>query len=447
MRATAGATTTTQARPVPAPVWPVGSVWVLTRAVVVILLCTQENNVVGDVEYYRQSLEQLGRLHVSGTLVEYPVPALLLLAAPFAVLDAVGHVGAYVPTVAALAALTDLGFLAALVSSRRWTGRRTLLGGTAAEWAWLAAVPALGATSYARFDLAPGILVGLALLFVVHRPRLAAGFGALATGVKYWPALVLPALGAPGATRRAVVATAGVVGSVLCLLSLALGGWHRLWTPFDYQSVRGLQIESIAATPAMLAWGHGADGYAVGYTRWKAYDVTGPLAASMLHVATVAAALALVVVVGWWLLAWWRLRGRPVSAGGAAEALVWLVLATVGVFMVTNKVLSPQYLLWLLPAAAAGLVVLRGRAVRPLLVWTLGLLVATALTQEIYPRQYGYLLGRFDGTDRIVDLLAARNVLLLALVAYAAGRASLLLLRRPAEVPGRSDLPVVRRRA
>jgi len=412
--------------------WPTALVWLLTRAAVVALLCTQEHNVIGDVNYYRLSLDQLGRLHVAGMLVEYPVPALLLLWLPFALLDAVGHLGLYVAAVAVLAVLTDLAFMIALVGSRRWARRRRFAGITAAEWGWLAAVPALGATTYARFDLAPGILVGLALLFVVHRPVLAAGFGALATGVKYWPAIVLPALAAPRSGRRAVVVAAAVVGGVLALLSLALGGWHRLWTPFDYQDVRGLQIESVAATPAMLAWGHGASGYAVGYTEWKAYDVTGPLAEPLLHVATVASLVTLVLALLWWTLAWRKLgRGED-----SAEPLVWLVLATVGCFMATNKVLSPQYLLWLLPAAAAGLVLLHGRAARVLAGWTLLLLLTTVLTHELYPRQYGYLLGRFDGTDRVVDLLALRNLVLLVLVGYAAVRASLLLLR-----PGRRSQP------
>lgn len=417
-----------------ADAWPTALVWAVTRAVVLVLLATQEQNVVGDVNYYRLSLGGLSHLHIAGTLVEYPVPALLLLWLPYAVLDALGLLGGYAVAIAALAVLTDLAFLATIVRSRRWAERRTYAGITAAEWAWLAAVPALGATAYARFDLVPGILVGLALLFVVHRPALAAAFGALATGVKYWPALVLPTLAAPRSGRRAVIVTVAALGTALGLVSLALGGWHRLWTPLDYQGMRGLQIESVAATPAMLAWGRGTDGYAVTFTRWRAYDITGPLADPMLHVATIASVIALVLVAGWWVLAWWRLRGRP-AADGDAEALVWLVLATVGAFVVTNKVLSPQYLLWLLPAAAAGLVVLRGRAVGPLLGWTLGLLAAAAITHEIYPRQYAYLLGRFEGTEPIVYLLAARNLILLVLTGYAAVRVSVLLLLRPPRTP------------
>ncbi|MEX0428322.1 hypothetical protein AB3X52_11890 [Nocardioides sp. DS6] len=409
--------------------WPTALAWCLTRAFVVTLLCTQEHGVVGDVTYYRESLAAIGAAHPSGTLTEYPVPALVLLWLPYLLLKAAGHVGGYVTLVATLAVLTDLGFHATLVRTRRWHGApRSWLGIPGAEWAWLLAVPALGATTYARFDLVPGILVGLAVLYVVHRPAVAAAVGALATGVKYWPALVLPTLAAPRAGRRRVVVTIAVAGLVLAVGSLAIGGWHRLWTPLHYQDERGLQIESVFATPVMLAWGHGSDAYATSYTVWKAYDVSGPLVGTLLTLASVSTLVVALLMAAGWALAWLRIRQ---ASGDASEALVWLVLASVGGFMVTNKVLSPQYLLWLLPAAAAGLVVLeRSREGRRRLAWWTGvLLVAAALTHEIFPRTYGYLLVHAPGSFWVVDLLALRNILLVALAAYAGARAGRLLLR------------------
>lgn len=423
-------------------VWPVSVAWVLTRGFVLVLLCTQERMVTGDVTYYGGSLAALYHYHVAGTLTEYPVPALLLLWLPYALLGLVGHVGAYVAVIAALGVATDLFFLVMLVRAREWRPEqpRTYLGITAAEWVWLAAAPALGATTYARFDLVPGILVGLALLYAVHRPGVAAAFGAVATGVKYWPFLVLPALAAPRTGRRRVVATVAVAGVVLAAGSLVAGGWHRLWTPLTYQSDRGLQIESVAATPAMLAWANGADGYTVTYTTWKAYDVGGPVVGPLLVLASVAAVLALVLVAAGWALAWSRLRDAPPAR--SIEPLVWLVFASVAGFVVTNKVLSPQYLLWLLPAAAAGVLLLDGRpGLRALLTWSALLLGAAALTHEVFPRHYGYVLGRFPGTGLYVGLLAARNVLLAGLFAYAAWRAARLLV--PPRVPEAARRPAL----
>jgi hypothetical protein len=316
---------------------------------------------------------------------------------------------------------------ALIVRNRR--GEHPRLGISGAEALWLAAVPALGATAYARFDLFPGIMVGLAVLYAARRPKVAAAFAAFATGAKYWPILVIPALAASRAARRGVVLTVGATGITLAGLSLILGGWDRLWTPLSYQSERGLQIESVFATPAMFAWGHGgsASGYAVDYTEWKAYDISGPLVEALLLAATVASVVVGALVILWWALAWNRLSGER-----SEETIVWLVLATVAAFLVTNKVLSPQYMLWLLPAASAGLVLLRGRARRRLGIWSFVLVAVTLLTHEIFPRMYGYMLT-FDeiGSPWITEVLAWRNGLLVLLFLYAAWRTTRLLAALP----------------
>ncbi len=415
--------------------------WLVTRGWVVILYgfpaaaadtlswWGAEWGVVGDVNYYRDSLDALARDGVHGTLVEYPVPALLLLWIPYAAIGLL-HLGgdAYIVAVLAMAALTDLLFMVLIVRNRR--GEHPRLGISGAEALWLVAVPALGATAYARFDLFPGIMVGLAVLYAARRPKVAAAFAAFATGAKYWPILVIPALAANRAARKSVVLTVAGTGLALAGLSLVLGGWERLWTPLNYQSARGLQIESVFATPAMFEWGHAgpASGYVIDYTEWKAYDISGPLVEALLLAATIASVVAGALVIVWWVLAWLRLPGGEQTE----ETIVWLVLATVAAFLVTNKVLSPQYMLWLLPAASAGLVLLRGRARRQLGIWSVVLLAVTLLTHEIFPRMYGYMLTFDDiGSPWITEVLAWRNGLLVLLFLYAAWRTTRLLAALP----------------
>jgi hypothetical protein len=120
--------------------------------------------------------------------------------------------------------------------------------------------------------------------------------------------------------------------------------------------------------------------------------------------AVASAGFVLLLAAAWWRA--FRLRDRLPMDG-----VVWLSLAAVTGFVVTGKVLSPQYLLWLLPAAAAGLVV-AGDAYPRLLRWCGVLLAATALTQLVFPTLYRGLVFEDASSGWAVLVLAVRNVLL-----------------------------------
>jgi hypothetical protein len=395
----------------------VAAAWVVSRLFVLWLLWQREHIVVGDPAYYAASIQGLGSAGVAHTLVEYPVPALLLLALPYWALQAAGHVGDYTTAIAVCAAAIDLMLGVALLRS----GHRT------AQWFWVLAVPAVGATAYARFDLIPGVLVALAILYAATRPRVAAAMGTLAAGVKYWPAIVLPAVLAPRRRRSGTLVSALITGAVLALGSLALGGWHRLWTPLSYLHGRGLQIESITATPAMVKWAREPDLYSITYASSKSYEIAGPGTDGILLFSTLLVAAFALILIVLWALAWRTPELSP-------DAVVWLVLASVSGFIVTGKVFSPQYVLWLLPGAAAGLAVLRdAESRRRLLLWSLALLAVTVATQLIFPLRYGDLLAHNPNSMATVLLLAVRNVGMLLISVYAVLEAfSLLWVREPA---------------
>jgi hypothetical protein len=98
---------------------------------------------------------------------------------------------------------------------------------------------------------------------------------------------------------------------------------------------------------------------------------------------------------------------------------VWLVLTAVTGFVVVGKVLSPQYLLWLLPVAVAGLAVADSRALRR---WTAGLLLACGLTQVVFPLSYGAITLGEGSPWLAVSALVARNAVMVALLVAAASR-------------------------
>jgi hypothetical protein len=394
----------------------IAATWLVTRGWLFWMLFGSQEWVRGDVTYFADSLARLGAVGVGGTLVEYPVPAIAVVGVPWLLAGEVQRLGiadSYGNLLMAAAALTDLAFSAVLLRRR---GPGLLV--------WLVGVPLLGTTAYARFDLLPGVLAGFAVLVLARQPRVASVSLALATGIKLWPALLVPpVLAVARPIRRAVVSALTAAGAVLVLGSVALGGWARLLSPLTYQADRGLQIESVLATPAMLGWWADPVRWQVAYAPSKAYEVTGPHVDGLLAFSTVLTALYVVALaLAWWAL--WRLRDR-VRVGTA----LWVGLGAVTGFMVVGKVLSPQYLLWLLPVAAAGLVVADSRRLRW---WTLGLLVATGLTQVVFPGFYGAITLRTPLVWLPMTALLLRNVLMVGLLGGAAA-AAVAGLRRDAQ--------------
>lgn len=380
----------------------------------------------GDTYYYLLAAQRAaGEGGIVAALREYPTPAGLLLLAPYE-LGATHH-DSYRLAVMGITTLADAAFAILL-------GRRTGPGGVLA---WVALTAAMGQLALLRFDMLPAVVAGAAVLLALQGARTAAAvLIALGTGLKLWPIVLAPlVLARPAAgsscalwrLNRTPLAAFATTGVVLVVVSLATGGWQRLVSPLAYQRDRGLQIESVPATLPMMTWADDA-AYRVWYSPFSAYEVTGPSVATWLGVAQVATVLAALGCVA--LLAWWWVRGASPAALG------WVALTCVGAFMVTSRALSPQYLLWL-AAPAAALVGWAwadaageppGRPAAPPLVPALvtftAVLVLAALTTAVYPVHYGGITGRGDGTERVVALLALRNVGLLAFVAWCAACAA-----------------------
>jgi hypothetical protein len=382
--------------------------WLLGHAWLLWLLNHSQQWVDGDLAYFASSLHAAGRLGLAHTLVEYPLPAVGVIAVPY--LAAVGDPDRYRVLFHTLALLVDLSFALALW----WASRRASLLPVAL---WVLAVPLLGATSLARFDLLPGVLCGLAVLCLPRAPVPAGVLVSVATGVKLWPALLVPPVLALRRTRWRILGAVSVTGGVLVLGSLVLAGVGRLLSPLAYQADRGLQIESLFATPVMLGWSaHGAT-WQVAFAASHSYEIVGPDVDGLLAASTVAvAAYVALLLLTWARLLWLARAGLDVDL----ETVVWLVLASVSGFVVLGKVFSPQYLLWLLPVSIAATVVVPSRGLRW---WTCGLLLAAVLTQLVFPVGYTVLINHLPGVVRVVVLLSLRNLTMATLLVVAAWHA------------------------
>jgi Glycosyltransferase family 87 len=283
---------------------------------------------------------------------------------------------------------------------------RELRRGHASVWAALpfaALAPlALGSVILSRFDLWPAALVVVALAaLVADRVRTGHALLGLGAAAKLYPGVLVP-LGVAYVWKRrgrreATVCLGLAIGVTalifLPFLAVAPGGvWHSI----SVQLGRPLQVESLGS--ALLLAAHHTFGVAVtGETSHGSQNLQGTGADV---VAIVLSIVQVAVITGIWVA---FARGR-----GGREALVRASAAMLSAVVALGKVLSPQFLIWLIPVVP----LVRGR--RGL--WACALLLAAlVLTQLWFPFRYFRLAIGFEAG--LSWLLLARDLVLVALTA------------------------------
>ena len=376
-------------------------VWLATRLLSLILLAAFERFVVGDVFYYHRKINALFSAGLDRTLYEYPTPVVWILWLPYGASfgSRVGYLIAFVIFMLALDAL----FTYALW---RATGRRH---DTSIDF-WLIFVPLIGPLAYLRFDMLPAVLAGGALLAARRKPWITGALTGLGAAIKLWPALLIGAFMSYRSDRRPAGVAFVVVGFGLALISLIFGGWSRLISPLTWQSDRGLQIESIWATPLMVARALSPDQWIVDMSQYQAYEIFGPGVDAWVMISSIATLLGLAVII--------LLTVRAFRHDGSTPAAIgFVVLAIVAIMTITNKTLSPQYLLWI-GGPMAALLAYRPEArpdEQPAIRRISGqVLILALLTQLVYPLFYDGYLGREGHAMIIISTIvtAIRNVAL-----------------------------------
>jgi Glycosyltransferase family 87 len=267
-----------------------------------------------------------------------------------------------------------------------------------------AALPLLcGASIRTHFDLAPvALTLGALLLLCRGRPR--AGFAVLGVGaaLKLFPLVVAPValawLVGRGERRAALEAAAVLLLVVVTAYGAATGlSPAGTFDSIEYHLERPVQIES---TPAAVLLGLDAVGLGEAHTveRHRSHGLLHP--AADLTAGVLTAAMVLVVAA---LAA--TAAGRTGGArAGDRRTLVLASLVAVLAFAALGKVLSPQFLIWVVPLGA---LTLAWRAYAP----AAAIALAAALTLSWFPVHYGDVVGREPAWSWIV---AARDVVLLA---------------------------------
>ncbi|MGC9496770.1 glycosyltransferase 87 family protein [Streptomyces sp. WG7] len=365
--------------------------WGVTRLVLLLfalkVLVFPGPDVTSDVSViYRDWYEVLrtGTFPLDDVTWQYPPAAALAVLSP-ALLPFLSYPTAF--TVLACAA--DLAVLTLLWRSGRGPGRSPR-----GAWVWVAGLPLLGPTVYARYDVMVTAVAVAAVLAAGRHPRTAGALAALGALLKVWPALVLLGMRGRAPWAAAVLSGAGLAA----LFAVAMPGAFAFLT---FQRERGTEVESLGSLVFHVARHFGWDGEVL--LNYGSVEFLGPYVGTVSAVALALSALAF----GWLLL--WRSAAPRFAAHTAADAAFVAVL----MFTVTSRVISPQYMVWLIGLAAACRCFGASRMRVPV-----ALVLAASLVTVL---EFPVFFAQVVASDPLgVALLFVRNGLLVAAVLAAA---------------------------
>ena len=297
--------------------WFATRLWVLLSGFSILLYPNSEY-LFRDVRLYDWWAGNIanGFFPINDPMWQYPpLAALVFLAGYLIAPNAVGFVF--------LALLADLAIMTLLLIR----GRELTNYLPAAIW--LATPLVMGPILLGRFDVFPTLAAVFALLYASSAKKFGSvlAIGAL---LKVWPILLLLATPKEMLTRVLLwFALTFGVGSLLLGI-----WWDESFSFISGQRSRGLQIESIAALPYQL-WNAGPATVASAF-QFGAIEVVAPGTTLISLVATLVG----IALLG--RLSYWRLFNKLSEVQPADIALLALLLA-----IVTSRVLSPQYLVWI----------------------------------------------------------------------------------------------------
>jgi hypothetical protein len=395
--------------------------------------------------------------------VEYPPLALVSVILPSLFMERLPEEEApltvvqYVRRYRLQIALYDLlTFLLLGVLVRRWYAQESVRERTERLLIYVLSGAILGYMLYDRLDLTLGALLLLAVALLTGSRYYLGSFLVLAAAIWFkliplvlipiWvlaslPADILGSKGEPPQWGRAGLAIAmrlGILGALIALIVLPfyLAAGPSCWSFLAYHTDRGLEVESTYAS-ILMALGPLGHTFEL-YFSHGSFNLRSPLSPLLTQLSVVVMAGCFLFALGLVIRAFFHFArsrewvgSRPTRLGQLRPDLVIVsTLLFLMVLMVASKVLSPQYLLWLVPLVP--LVPLAGTK-RRVFLW--GFLALCALTTALMPFLFRvHILGMEKLPSGKLVLhgptllgtsgLLARNLLV---VAYVVGLAGVLI--------------------
>jgi hypothetical protein len=279
-----------------------------------------------------------------------------------------------------------------------------IFSGTHASWAFIAALFLLGPVAVSRIDSVSAALAIFGLVAISRKSTgLAAALFTVAGWIKIWPIALFAAMVAAFKKRVQVFVVATLISASIIAVGVIAGG-TKVFSFVTQQQERGIQIESVMATPWMWLAKFGSANLFfddVVLTNQVSGDCVQELASISNYILFGALAITAFLAI------------RAVRAGrDRTEVFVLAALTGVLDLIVFNKVGSPQFMIWLAVVLVA-LVYFGINKSKLALVFGAAILL---LTQLVYPIFYVELLGL---ETLPLGLLTLRNMLLVALLIWA----------------------------
>lgn len=392
--------------------------WLWTRGVLLMLTYgvipyISHGDITGDVQTYNRWSQVFSHGHFprSDPMWQYPPGAAFVIVLPRALRKITGV--SYYTAFYLIATLADLITFLLVVYSCWHTAQRRRVERVeyTGAWAYVAAMFMIGPIVVGRYDIVVTMIAAVALTVAAGSARVTwrlrgavIGIGAL---LKLWPAAL--AFGLPkrvDGRRAALWAALGAVLPTVGLMAFMPGSLGFL----AQQHGRGLEVESVLATPFLLARHFGYPG--VIRHQYGSFEITGP----WIHEISNFCVLLTLAGFGW--LLWWRHRANLVPGRWSTALYYDAALVAVLIAVITSRVLSPQYLVWIVGLLALCLTMAPLGGQGTVLAGPCWLLLAAiSVTQVEFPLLFARLV---HGGTLPALFVTGRNVMLLAATLWAA---------------------------
>lgn len=239
--------------------------------------------------------------------------------------------------------LLNLGFLLSLLLIGSDKGSKIDKNTIFSALFWIGFTLSATALSFTKIDTLGSILLGLAGLIVFSYPYISSFILSIVGSIKIFPFSLGAAIVGKYDDKKSWIRIAvfALTGIGIFITSILIEGWDKTIAPFSYQGDRGIQVESVLAAPFILSKVFTSNEYNVFFSETsKSWEITGYGTDFALNLSPILSVAFLSLALLCAILPFVKGNWEPMHFVRSSIFILTL-------FFVCNKVLSPQYILWL----------------------------------------------------------------------------------------------------